>query len=769
MKSTNLDKEKVFLLYQTLFEQSEDIIFLLDRELRVITLNKKAAGLFQKLPEEVVGKNISQLFPEEIALQYRKSLNMCLDTGESAIYESPMVIQDQIFYISTSLSPIKNTDGTVEAVVGVTRDISVLKNTNDSLREYQRAVEGSVDLIAVVDRNYKYQMVNQAFLDVRGMKRQQVIHKSAEQVLGKKVFKSVVKPNLDRCFNGESVNYEMVNQYEKDGEKILNVTYHPLKSNGMVDRVVAIIRDVTKQRQAEQRVKESEKFLDSVFNSIQDGISVLSPDLKILRANNTMREWYKHQKEFEGESCFRALQGRKKPCESCPVLLTLQSKEIASNEVPLITDEGNQGCLEVFSFPVLDDANNVVMVVEYIKDISKRKEEEKEKLKLLQRLQQSQKMETIGYLAGGIAHNFNNILAVILGLTELTQDSLSSDSELNDNLSEIISSTQRGREVVMQLLSYARKQPTKKIPLYLNFILQDTLTLLKSSLPPNIKIQSQIPDEIKPVKGDSSQITQAIMNVCTNSAEAMKEKGGVLDIAVSEIHIDENMISNPKDKDLAHGDYLQLTVGDTGPGIQQEILPKIFEPFFSAKEDVKKSGMGLPVAQGILREHAGDITVYSELGKGTVFKLYLPILSETYDTPVFEGDDSEIKTGTEKILFVEDQVELLKISRKVLERLGYSVTTRSNGQSALELFKSDPSAFDLIITDQAMPIMKGTELAVEILKLRPGIPIILITGFSEQINDEDYKSHGIAAYAMKPIQMNKIASLIRHVLDPPKP
>ena len=384
-----------------------------------------------------------------------------------------------------------------------------------------------------------------------------------------------------------------------------------------------------------------------------------------------------------------------------------------------------------------------------------------EKKRLEEQLQQAQKMEAIGTLAGGIAHDFNNILTPIMMHSEVAQMELPHDSPAQHNLKEIFRAGERARDMVMQILTFSRKREGECAKIEIIPILKEALKLLRSTIPTTIDIQQNLEAEPGIVLADPTQIHQIMLNLCTNAAHAMRKKGGTLKVSLTQKDIESEVVALYPD--LNPGSYLKLTVSDTGLGIDNEILHKIFEPYFTTKESGEGTGMGLALVHGIVKSYGGDISVESEPDKGTTFKVYLPRIEA--DVSPVEEPSAKLPRGNERILFVDDEKASVDVIQSMLKNLGYKVTARTSSVEALEAFKNDPNGFDLVITDQTMPNMTGKDLAKELMSNRADIPIILCTGFSEQIDENKAKGMGISAFLMKPIVMQDMADTIRQVLD----
>ena len=400
-------------------------------------------------------------------------------------------------------------------------------------------------------------------------------------------------------------------------------------------------------------------------------------------------------------------------------------------------------------------------IVTVYSDETEIKQAEEDRKKLEAQLQQSQKMESIGTLAGGIAHDFNNMLGIIVGNTELAMDDVPESNPARHNLEEIRTASMRARDVVKQILAFSRQSQQGMKPIRISLIIKESLKLLRSSIPTTIEINQDISSKSDTVLADSTQINQVLINLCTNAAHAMGEKGGVLEVSLNNIQIDEDSAIHYHE--LSPGKYVRLTVSDTGHGIETKILGRIFDPYFTTKKVGEGSGMGLSVVHGIVKSHNGDISVSSEPGKGTIFQVFFPYI-ENKLVPEIEIT-VEIPRGKERILYVDDEKAMVDAIQPMVERLGYKVTARTSSIEALEAFRANPDRFDLIITDFTMPNMTGMELAKELLKLRSDTLIILCTGYSERINEDKAKESGIRAFVMKPVILSEIANTIRKVVD----
>ena len=533
-------------------------------------------------------------------------------------------------------------------------------------------------------------------------------------------------------------------------------------SNSNSDRCRIIISDITEQVQTIQELQESENKYRLLVNTIPSivfrgykdwSVDFFDEKIESLTGydvdefNSGRMRWIDIIVDEDIKSAKEVFIRALKTDKSYVREYRIKSK---TGELRWIQERGRIVC-------------NTEGAIEYVSgvffDITERKQAKKERKELEMQLHQAQKMEAIGMLAGGIAHEFNNILGIVIGNAEVAVDDVPDGSLARECLDEIRSASLRASDVVQQILSFARKDLIEQEPVQVTPIIKDCLRLLRHSIPRTIEISQDILCAFDTVLANPTQISQVIMNLCTNAAQAMVEYGGVLKVTLKNVEFE----NQDEELDVEPGCYLALTVSDTGQGIEPEIANRIFEPYFTTKEIGKGTGMGLSVVHGIVKSCHGKITVQSEAGKETVFQVLLPVIEAEIQLKVEEP--GTLPTGTERILFVDDEPSLVKVARRILEGLGYEVETNTNPVEALALFRSGPHRFDLMITDMAMPQMSGQRLAKEILDIRPDMPIILCTGFSEKISEANVVELNIKAFVIKPFVTHNFALTIRKVLD----
>jgi PAS domain S-box-containing protein len=429
-------------------------------------------------------------------------------------------------------------------------------------------------------------------------------------------------------------------------------------------------------------------------------------------------------------------------------------------EMQSVRKDGTYMWIEATMNFIRDKEGRPVGVLGVTRDIGERKRAEEEKLVFATQLQQAHKMESIGTLAGGIAHDFNNLLSPIMAYSEMAMMELPQNSPIQQNLRHIYKAGERARDLVKQILAFARRREEDRIPLKTSMVVEEAIKFLRSIIPSTIQIKYDCLTEQDTVLADPTQMNQIVMNLCSNATHAMREKGGILEIILNNEHIGPDDIT--QFSGLTSGHYLRLLVRDTGPGIPPDIIEKIFEPYFTTKGPGEGTGMGLALIYGIVKSYGGDVGVESEVGKGTTFHVLLPF--EEAEVSLTTETKIELPRGKERILLVDDDKDIVDIIQSMLKNLGYKVTARTSSIEALEAFRHNPEAFDIVITDMTMPNMTGKDLAKELMAMRSDIPIILCTGFSELIDERRAKEMGISAFVMKPIVMRQIANTIREVL-----
>ncbi len=494
---------------------------------------------------------------------------------------------------------------------------------------------------------------------------------------------------------------------------------------------------------------------NNTFNAIDEAVFIVDDTLSITHANKTA-ERLLHEGMVIGKGCCSLVHGDEMAPEHCLARQVLRGERPDRMELQRFGDRW----YGLSAYPDCNQVGKVVGVIQVMCDITEKKRAEAERLELERLLQRAEKMEAIGTLAGGIAHDFNNLLTPIMGFGELVQRSLTEGSQSRLDQEKLLQAANRAKELVEQILYVSRQIDQESTTMCLGPLVEEALKLLRSSIPTTIEIRSSIDGEYGAVSALPSHIHQVVMNLCTNAYQAMRESGGVLDVSLSPITLDQGH----DDVDLPSGRYMQLAVHDTGCGMDQETARKVFNPYFTTKPRGRGTGMGLAVVQGIVTRHKGAISVESEIGVGTTFRVYFPV---SEDAPVKVEPVVHVSTrGHERVLLVDDEPAVLEMEERLLSSLGYHVTAAVDGLEALRLFRSDPSVFDVVISDMTMPRITGADLAVELLKVRADLPIVLVTGYSARIDEASARALGVRQFIMKPFSLRKLAQTVRLALAP---
>jgi PAS domain S-box-containing protein len=499
-------------------------------------------------------------------------------------------------------------------------------------------------------------------------------------------------------------------------------------------------------------LRESEKRYRQLVHHSPDGIAIQRED-KVIFANHSMKKILERISNdlFEKTILVRTASDLQQEINFVSDNDLTNEKNITRFEKTFTGKDNDPIHLDIVTLPITLEGKPAIQII--ARDITKQKFLERS-------LMQSQKMEAIGTLAGGIAHDFNNILFSIIGYSELSFDELEENSPVRNNLHEILEASKRATDLVRQILTFSRQTDHELRPVQIDLIAKETLALLRASLPTTIEIRKNIKTDAMALS-DPTQLHQILMNLCVNASYAMREKGGILSIDLESVEIDTD--SSGKYPDLKAGPYINMSVRDTGHGISPEMLNRIFDPFFTTKTREHGTGLGLSVIHGIVKNFGGAVYAFSELGKGSIFKVFIPAIERRINPE--QRTKTPIPKGTEHVLFIDDEPALAKMGKQLLESLGYQVEMITKSSDALELFRKKPDRFDLVITDMTMPNITGEKLAIELMNIRPDIPVILSSGFNYNIDEKKAMALGIRAFISKPVLKQEIAETIRNVLN----
>ena len=669
-------------------------------------------------------------------------------------------------FLQTTKVPLHIFGDKTPAVLGVSIDITNSKRAEEILREseeqFRTLVESAPDAIFIlVEGRFAY--ANDAAIRLYGAA-------SKEELLGSDIVERVHPDHRARILERiRSVNEEgkpaplMEQKHVKlDGATIYVEAHSTPIGYQKSEGALVFVRDITERKQTEESLLLSEDRYRRLFEDAVLGIFRSSADGKIINVNPAYARMFGFDSPEEAKS---QVNDAAVDLYADPSRRDEIARMIFDAEGPIRAEnlyrrkDGNVFTGNLHAWAVRDREGKLLYIEGFVEDITERKHAEEEKEILEAHLLQAQKLEAIGTLAGGIAHDFNNILVPIIGYTELALSDMQEPSPLRYGLERILNAAARARDLVKQILAFGRAgKEQRQMPVEISSIVKEALKLLSASLPSSIEIRQDIEKCV--ALADATQIHQILLNLCTNAAHAMGDKG-ILEVRLAHVDLNKSDLADQSNVAPEPGQYLKLSVSDTGCGMDTRTLERIFDPYFTTKEVGEGSGLGLAVVHGIVKRHGGTITVQSEQGKGTVFDIYIPAMEAVIDSSVETGQ--VLPTGTERILLIDDEQSVVEMETAIFERLGYDVTSETDSSSALEIFRSKPGEFDLIITDFTMPNLTGIDLSKEIRRIRPDIPIILCTGFSEKVTEKGAMDLGVEL-AMKPFGMKQIAELVRKVL-----
>ncbi|MFO7559486.1 MAG: PAS domain S-box protein [Desulfobacterales bacterium] len=761
-----LRKEKEFT--ETALNAQPDTFFLFEPATgKAIRWNRAFSDITGYTDEEIAGMKAPDAYHGSEDLK-RASIFIeeVLKTGVGTIELELICKNDRMIPTEYKISAIKDEAGKPKYLIAIGRDITERKRTEKILKEQNQTLnnifENAGDGICVCHNipewpNVKFTHWNPRMTEIIGYTMDEINRLGWYQTLypDSEVRQHAIE-RMAKMRQGDDLFSEEWMVMAKDGnQKALFITTTVIKEDNGTIYVLALMQDITERKRAEEALRESEEKFKILFENAPEAYYLHDLEGNFIDGNKTAEEMLGYKKdELIGKNMLDAdiLPPNQIPTVTRILEKGVEGKSVRFEEIQLKRKDGSLISVEVSAIPIRLKGNKIFVGI--ARDITDRK-------RLEGKFLQAQKMEAIGTLAGGIAHDFNNILSPLIGYAEMLKEDLAVDHPFRANAIEMLHAALRAKDLVKQILTFSRKSEFEIKPIKLQPIVEEALKLLRSSIPKTIDIQQHIDPGCGVINADPTQIHQIVMNLATNAYHAMENTGGKLTVTLKQTHIEQQYSAYP---DLLPGMYAQLTVADTGIGIESSMIDKVFDPYFTTKEKSKGTGLGLSVVHGIVKECGGDIRIYSEVGKGTDIRVYIPIIENKVEKRVEQTDP--IPGGMERILLVDDEKAIISMEQQLLERLGYNVTIRTGSIEALEAFKVNFDRFDLVITDMSMPNMDGIQLALEIKKIKATIPIIICTGFSSQLTHEKCRALGIQGYVMKPVSIRELAETIRKALEP---
>lgn len=746
--------------FQAIFDHHYQLTGLLTPEGVLISANPAALRFVGAKEENVLGKYFWETpwwsHSEELQKKIKSGISTAAD-GNFVRFETTHPGRDgEIKYVDFSINPVTNENGEIIYLVPEGRDISPMKEIENALLESQTLYKEAQEIAHI--GHWKYDFIEKRLEWSDELFR--IFDISKEEFNDSlELFKNLIHPDEREW---------VLDKFERSikNREHFKLEHRVLLPQGIIKHVlvqgrteflhsgaplifIGTAQDVTEKKEAEERLLFTQHSVDEGSTPIiwMDG------EQMILYANNAACNLLQYSegelREAKGDLLY--------PDEAIaywnkytPII---REKRSASDEVELKRKDGS--LISVFFTCSLVEYMGKAYFVFHLYDLTDLKRTE-------EKLRQAQKLEAIGTLAGGIAHDFNNILSGVIGYTEIAlDDELPVDSPARRSLNQVLIAAYRARDLVKQILTFSRQSASQKAILDLIPIVEEVLRLMRASLPANIEIRHEFHGEKFEIIGDPTHVHQILTNLCTNAGYAIRKEGGVLSILLRTVEY--NFSESEILKNISPGKYVKLTVEDTGPGIDKAIIEKIFNPFFTTKPKEEGTGLGLSVVHGIVKEHGGDISVDSKPGKGTSFTVHFPQIA--ISSVADHQTEKTLPRGSETILFVDDEEAIVATYSTTLEKLGYRVISTTRSEEALTLFSSDPEKFDLIVSDQTMPVMTGDQLVREALIIRRDIPIILCTGFSHTMDADEAQVLGARKLLMKPTSKQDLANSVREVLD----
>jgi PAS domain S-box-containing protein len=811
-RSAELMASKEFL--DSIINALDDPVFVKDEKRRWVVVNDSTCDMLGLPREDLIGRTDEEVFPESQANLLGRADDEALDRDVAVITDDVVDLRGQQRTIATKRSVFTDRSTGRHYIASSVRDMTDVKR-------YERALEDRLNFESLVSR-ISTDLINLPVSDIDaviddglqeigeffGADRVVIRLMSGKEDMPAKVYAwsaegaagALVRDDFEAAFpnlalelrKDREVVFESIEDVPADwrperdhmaGIGIESGIVVPLSVGGAFLGSISVLgigsphawdqnasprvrilgttlANALNRKRAEENLRQSQQKYWSILENIGIGIALVGRDMRILEANKKMRGW------FPTDGPDEAVPGRAPGEESMhrhrrpdyPTALTLQDGLVHETSLAMQV-EGKLVSFRVVSSPIRSTDGEVVAAIELVEDIT-------EKQRLEEQLRHSQKMEAVGTLAGGIAHDFNNILYAILGYANLAKADVPPCETLYGYLEQIETAGHRAAELVEHILAFGRRSEASLKPLSLQALIGEALKLLHGSLPATVEIRRNISDGCGIIEGDPTQIHQLLVNLCTNAYQAMPERKGTIEIRLNEVDVEGRLARRLHG--IAPGRYARMVVSDDGVGMDEETMRRIFEPYFTTKKQGEGSGLGLATVHGIVKNHGGAVRVKSKPGFGSAFEVYIPICDKPLEHTEIKHVESGRNTASANVLFVDDEPMITNMCEKILNKMGHRVSKFTDSIAALEAFRSDPFAYDLIISDVTMPKLTGTELADEVRAVREDVPIVLCTGYSEALDPNTLEELNVQKCVWKPLSFEKLAELIQEVIGDPR-